>query len=110
MSSSGSGIRIVLDNFGTGYSSLSWLKQYRFHGIKIDRSFVKGLPGDAADRAVVAAVVGIAAALGCPVTAEGIETPAHLEAVRTLACGRGQGFLLARPGMADDLAALLRSP
>jgi EAL domain-containing protein (putative c-di-GMP-specific phosphodiesterase class I) len=104
------GIRIVLDDFGTGYSSLSWLKHHPFHAIKIDRSFVKGLPGDVADRAVVAAVVGIAAALGCPVTAEGVETEAQLDAVRTLDCERGQGFLLARPVLADALAVLLRSP
>jgi diguanylate cyclase (GGDEF)-like protein len=104
------GIRIVLDDFGTGYSSLSWLKHHPFHGIKIDRSFVKGLPGDVADRAVVAAVVGIAGALGCPVTAEGVETQAQLDAVRALNCARGQGFLLARPTSADDLALLLRSP
>ena len=104
------GVRIVLDDFGTGYSSLSWLKHHPFHGIKIDRSFVKGLPSDVADRAVVAAVVGIAGALGCPVTAEGVETQAQLDAVRALDCQRGQGFLLGRPALPDDLAMLLRSP
>jgi EAL domain-containing protein (putative c-di-GMP-specific phosphodiesterase class I) len=103
------GMRIVLDDFGTGYSSLSWLKQHPFDGIKIDRSFVKGLPGDVADRAIVAAVVGIAGAFGCPVTAEGVETQAQLDAVRALNCERVQGFLLARPASADDLAVLLRS-
>ncbi len=104
------GMRIVLDDFGIGYSSLSWLKHHPVHGIKIDRTFIEGLPGDGADRAIVTAVVGIAAALGCPVTAKGIETTGELDAVRALACERAQGFLLARPGSADDLVALLRSP
>jgi diguanylate cyclase (GGDEF)-like protein len=104
------GTRIVLDDFGTGYSSLSWLKHHAFHGIKVDGTFVSDLPGDGADRAIVAAVVGIAGALGCPVTAESVETKTQLDAVRALGCDRAQGFLLARPGSADDLAALLRSP
>jgi diguanylate cyclase (GGDEF)-like protein len=104
------GMRVVLDDFGTGYSSLSSLKHHPLHGIKIDRSFISGLPGDVADRAVVTAVVGIAQALGCPVTAEGVETEAQLEAIRALGCERAQGFLLGRPVCADDLVALLRSP
>jgi diguanylate cyclase (GGDEF)-like protein len=102
------GMQIVLDDFGTGYSSLSWLKHHPFHGIKIDRSFIKGLPGDVADRAIVAGIVGIAGALACTVTAEGVETEDQLDAVRALNCERVQGFLLARPAPADKLAALLR--
>ena len=102
------GVRIVLDDFGTGYSSLSWLKQHPLHGIKIDRSFVKCLPEDVGDRAIVAAVIGIAGALGCTVTAEGVETKTQLDALRALSCERVQGFLLARPVPADELATLLR--
>jgi diguanylate cyclase (GGDEF)-like protein len=104
------GIRIVLDDFGTGHSSLSWLKHHPFHGIKIDGTFVSGLPDDVADRAVVAAVVGIAGALGCPVTAVGVDHRAQLDAVRALNCDRAQGSLLGRPVLAGDLAALLRAP
>lgn len=104
------GIRIVLDDFGTGHSSLRWLKHHPFHGIKIDGSFVSGLPDDVTDRAVVAAVVGIAGALGCPVTAVGVDDRAQLDAVRALNCDRAQGSLLGRPVLAGDLAALLRSP
>jgi diguanylate cyclase (GGDEF)-like protein len=102
------GVRIVLDDFGTGYSSLTWLKQYPLHGIKIDRSFVKGLPEDVGDRAIVAAVIGIAGALGCTVTGEGVETKTQLDALRALNCDRAQGFLLARPVPADEVTALLR--
>jgi diguanylate cyclase (GGDEF)-like protein len=102
-----SGAQIVLDNFGIGYSSLSWLKDHPFHGIKLDRSFIAGLPGDVADRAIVAGIVGIGRALDCPVTAKGVETKAQLDAVRSLGCERAQGFLLARPVPADELAVLL---
>jgi diguanylate cyclase (GGDEF)-like protein len=101
------GIRIVLDDFGTGYSSLTWLKQYPVHGIKIDRSFVNGLAEDAGDRAIVAAVVGIAGALGCTVTAEGVETQTQLDTLRALNCDRAQGFLLARPMPPDEVITLL---
>jgi len=102
------GVRIVLDDFGVGYSSLSWLKQHSLSAIKIDRRFVKGLPDDVEGRAIVAAVIGIAGALDCTVTAEGVETEAQLSALRALGCERVQGFLLARPMSADKLAALLR--
>jgi diguanylate cyclase (GGDEF)-like protein len=101
------GVRIVLDDFGTGYSSLSWLKQHSLSAIKIDRSFVRGLPGDVEGQAIIAAVIGIAGALGCTVTAEGVETETQLDALRALSCERVQGFLLARPVPAAALATLL---
>jgi EAL domain-containing protein (putative c-di-GMP-specific phosphodiesterase class I) len=102
-------IRIVLDDFGTGYSSLSWLKQHPFGAIKIDRSFISGLPEDECDRAIVAGVIGMARALVCTVTAEGVETEGQLAALQALGCERVQGFLLARPMPADELTALLDS-
>jgi diguanylate cyclase (GGDEF)-like protein len=102
------GVRIVLDDFGTGYSSLSWLKQHPIHGIKIDPSFVRDLPEDVKDRAIVAAMIGLAAGLGCTVTAESVETTAQLSALRELGCERAQGFLLAMPVPEDELTALLR--
>jgi diguanylate cyclase (GGDEF)-like protein len=102
------GVRIVLDDFGTGYSSLAWLKQHPIHGIKIDRSFVTGLRDDVINRAIVAAVIGMARALRCTVTAEGVETDAELRALKALNCERIQGFLLARPAPEDELTALLR--
>jgi diguanylate cyclase (GGDEF)-like protein len=103
------GVRIVLDDFGTGYSSLSWLKQHPFAAIKIDRSFISGLADNGGDQAIVAAVIGMASALGCTVTAEGVETDQQLTTLQMLDCERVQGFLLARPVPAEDLPALLRS-
>ena len=82
------GARIVLDDFGTGYSSLSWLKQHPFDAIKIGRSFVSGLPDGKSDRAIVAAVIGMAKDLDCSVTAEGVETEEQLATLQALGCER----------------------
>jgi EAL domain-containing protein (putative c-di-GMP-specific phosphodiesterase class I) len=101
------GIRIALDDFGTGYSSLSWLKEHPLDAIKIDRSFVGGLAGDSRDQAIVASLISLARALGCAITAEGVETEDQLIALRLLECERVQGFLLARPMPAEELSALL---
>jgi diguanylate cyclase (GGDEF)-like protein len=102
------GVGIVLDDFGTGYSSLSWLKRHPFRGIKIDRGFVAGISHDRVNHAIVAGVIGMARAMGCTVTAEGVETSAQHDALRALECDRGQGFLLGRPMSADELAKLAR--
>jgi EAL domain-containing protein (putative c-di-GMP-specific phosphodiesterase class I) len=105
----GLGIHIVLDDFGTGYSSLSWLKQRPFGEIKIDRSFVSGLPDNAGDHAIVVAVIGMARAFGCIVTAEGVETEEQLTVLQTLGCDRAQGFLLAQPLTVEELTAMVVS-
>jgi diguanylate cyclase (GGDEF)-like protein len=102
------GVRLVLDDFGTGYSSLTWLKQHRFGSIKIDHSFVRGLPDDPGDRAIVAGVIGMARALGSGVTAEGVETEGQLAALQTLGCERVQGFLLMEPVGAAELPGLIK--
>ena len=100
------GVGVVLDDFGTGHSSLTWLKQHPISGIKIDRSFVDGLPEDPVNAAIVAGVITIAHALGATVTAEGVETQAQLDALVGLQCQRAQGFLLARPMPAGHIALL----
>jgi diguanylate cyclase (GGDEF)-like protein len=101
------GCRVVLDDFGTGYSSLASLKGHPVDGIKIDRSFVDGLPDDRGDSAIVAAVIGMAKALERSVTGEGVENERQLQALRALGCDTAQGFLLARPMPLDELQALL---
>jgi diguanylate cyclase (GGDEF)-like protein len=102
------GVRIVLDDFGTGYSSLSWLKQHPFSAIKIDGSFIDGLAGNRADHAIVAAVIGMAKAIGCTVIAEAVESEHQLTVLRELDCPRAQGFLFSLPVPAEELGALLR--
>jgi diguanylate cyclase (GGDEF)-like protein len=104
------GVRLVLDDFGTGYSSLSWLKQHRFDAIKIDRSFIRGLPDDLGDRAIVGGVIDMARALGCSVTAEGVETEGQLSTLEALGCDRVQGFLVLEPVPEDQLQRLLSRP
>ena len=91
------GVGLAIDDFGTGYSSLAYLKRFRVDTVKIDRSFVSGLGHDDGDRAIVAAVVSMAGALGLSVLAEGIETVAQLDELKALGCSRGQGYLYSRP-------------
>jgi diguanylate cyclase (GGDEF)-like protein len=91
------GVRLALDDFGTGYSSLSHLHQFNFDKIKIDRSFVQSFGDRRESTAVVNAVAHLARDLGITMTAEGVETLAHMEAMRDVGCDHVQGYLLGRP-------------
>jgi diguanylate cyclase (GGDEF)-like protein len=102
------GVRVILDDFGGGHSSIRWLQHHPLDAVRIDRRFVQDLTEHDAGRAIVAAVIDIAAALGCTVTAEGVETTSQLDALRELSCDRAQGPLLAPAVGADELAVLLR--
>jgi EAL domain-containing protein (putative c-di-GMP-specific phosphodiesterase class I) len=102
------GISIALDDFGTGYSSLSYLRRLPIDGLKIDRSFVRGLGHEAEDESIVASVIELARSLGVEVTAEGVETTEQHERLREGGCDTMQGFLFARPQPAADVAALMR--
>jgi EAL domain-containing protein (putative c-di-GMP-specific phosphodiesterase class I) len=99
---------VVLDDFGTGFSSLSSLREHTVDAIKVDRSFVSGLNAqDGGDLAIVTAIVGMAHALGCEVTGEGVEDEATLERLRALGCDHAQGYLIARPAGERELDAAL---
>jgi diguanylate cyclase (GGDEF)-like protein/PAS domain S-box-containing protein len=102
------GVAITLDDFGTGYSSLSQLRALPITRLKIDRSFVSEIEGDAGSAAIVRTVIDLAGALGLSVVGEGVETPEQLEALRRWECREAQGFLLARPMAPDDCERLLR--
>jgi len=100
------GIRVALDDFGTGYSSLSYLQKFQFSKLKIDRSFIRGLPGSDASRAIVRAVISLGESLGIRVTAEGVETQAQFDCVKA-GCQEAQGYLIGRPIPASGIGRLL---
>jgi diguanylate cyclase (GGDEF)-like protein len=101
------GIRIALDDFGTGYSSLSHLQALPFDRIKIDRSFIASMAVNAESAAIVSAITKLGATLGLPVTAEGIEDQASLEALEELGCSDAQGWLYGRPMPAEQVRLML---
>jgi EAL domain-containing protein (putative c-di-GMP-specific phosphodiesterase class I) len=89
------GVGMAIDDFGTGYSSLAYLKRFPIDKLKIDRSFVMGLPGDDSDSAIVVAILQMAAALGMKVIAEGVETEAQRQFLFDSGCHQFQGYLYA---------------
>jgi len=91
------GLMLSLDDFGTGYSSLSYLKRFRFDVIKIDRSFVAGLPNDPDDVSLVKAILAMAKGLDLKVVAEGVESRDQLRFVADQGCDLVQGYLFAKP-------------
>lgn len=101
------GVRPVIDDFGTGYSSLSHLKQLPVVKLKIDKSFTHGVASTPDDAAIVSATIAMAHALKLSVTAEGIETQEQLDFYRALGCDEMQGYLLGKPGKADEITRLI---
>lgn len=99
------GTKVSIDDFGTGYSSLSYLKHLPVDALKIDRSFVSGLPENKSDHTLVSAVVAIATDLGLRVTAEGVETEAQYHTLQSIGCGEMQGYYFSRPVPADTFLA-----
>ena len=91
------GVRIAIDDFGTGYSSLGYLKHLPVNTLKIDRTFVSGLPVDPHDVAITTGVLNLARNLGIEVVAEGVETSAQLRFLREYGCTLAQGYLFHAP-------------
>ncbi len=93
----GLGVGFALDDFGTGYSSLGYLHRFPFSKLKIDRSFVSGIPSDGDAMAILRSIVSLAHGLGLQMIAEGIETESQREALLLLGCELGQGYLFSKP-------------
>jgi EAL domain-containing protein (putative c-di-GMP-specific phosphodiesterase class I) len=97
------GIGLVLDDFGTGYSMLGYLKRMPIQSLKLDGSFVEGVPGDADSCAIVHAVLAVARHFRLQVIAEGIETATQVEYLRTVGCEYAQGYYYSRPLMPQTI-------
>jgi diguanylate cyclase (GGDEF)-like protein/PAS domain S-box-containing protein len=103
------GLRLAIDDFGTGYSSLGRLRKLHVHTLKIDRSYVRDLPGDRDACILVETMITLSHKLGLQCLAEGIETQAQLRFLKDHGCPLGQGYLFSRPLPTSDFAALIGS-
>jgi diguanylate cyclase (GGDEF)-like protein/PAS domain S-box-containing protein len=103
------GVKLSIDDFGTGYSSLSYLRRFPVDVLKIDRSFVRDIPGNVDDMAMVSAIIELARGLRMRVIAEGVETEAQLDYLKRRGCDEVQGHVYARAAPGADVEAMLRT-
>jgi len=101
------GVRLSIDDFGTGYSSLAYLRRLPIDSLKVDRSFVRDVPGDADDSAIVTTIIAMAQSLRLEVIAEGVENSEQRDFLSAYGCTRMQGYLFAQPMPAAELTRLL---
>ncbi|MDZ7784529.1 MAG: EAL domain-containing protein [Halioglobus sp.] len=101
------GVKIAIDDFGTGYSSLSYLRQFSAHMIKIDKSFIRDLPGSPDASAIAQAILSMGKTLGMEIIAEGVQTREQAEFLSRIGCQYGQGYYYARPMSVADIEDLL---
>jgi len=102
-------LKLSIDDFGTGYSSLARLKQLPISNLKIDQSFVQGLPASNEDQCISSSVLGLARGMGMTVTAEGVETQAQFDWLKEEGCPLIQGYLIAKPMPKQELVQWLGS-
>jgi EAL domain-containing protein (putative c-di-GMP-specific phosphodiesterase class I) len=101
------GVSLAIDDFGTGWSSLRALQRFPVDEVKIDKTFIDGVARDPQEAAIVAAVVSLSHALGLSTVAEGVETVAQVDRLRTLGCDVAQGYFFWRPQAPEDLTPML---
>ncbi len=105
----GLGIHVSMDDFGTGHSSLSYMARLPVDTVKIDRSFVNGMVGNAEDASIVGGIIALVHSLGKEVIAEGVETSEQAQRLAVLGCDEAQGYHYSRPVPAAQIEALMRS-
>jgi EAL domain-containing protein (putative c-di-GMP-specific phosphodiesterase class I) len=103
------GVLVSVDDFGTGYSSMSYLRRFPIDKLKIDRSFISEVMSRPDDASIVRAIVSLAHSLRLKVVAEGVESPAQLDFLRTIGCDQYQGYHYSRALPAAQFEALVRS-
>ncbi|MFC3034487.1 EAL domain-containing protein [Pseudoalteromonas fenneropenaei] len=103
------GVELAIDDFGTGYSSLSYLKRFPLTKLKIDREFIRDLPDDQEDCALVSAIISMASNLNLKVVAEGVETAEQLALLASLQCTYTQGYLHSKPLSSSEFSYYLKS-
>lgn len=101
------GLSVAIDDFGTGYSSLAYLKHFPLSALKIDQSFIRGIPRDPSDIAITTTIISMAQSLDLKVIAEGVETPQQLHFLMGLRCDEYQGYHFSRPIPPDEYLKLL---
>jgi len=102
------GMKISIDDFGTGYSSLAYLSNFPFDKLKIDQSFIRDITTDKAAAALATSIISMAHSLGVRVIAEGVETEAQLNFLKTYNCDEIQGYYFSKPINASQFTALLK--
>ena len=103
------GVRLAIDDFGTGYSSLSQLKRFPIDSVKIDRSFIRGIPQDRDDMAITEAILALGKTLGVTIVAEGVETVEQQAFLKRHACHEMQGFYFSRPIPPEEFERFYRA-
>jgi diguanylate cyclase (GGDEF)-like protein/PAS domain S-box-containing protein len=101
------GFHLTMDDFGTGYSSLAYLKRFPFDTVKVDQSFVRGIPGNSDDCAIVEAIIAMAHSLQLKVVAEGVETQEQFDFLGKLGCDQIQGYYFSKPIPSNEVVMLL---
>ncbi|WP_306394398.1 putative bifunctional diguanylate cyclase/phosphodiesterase [Telluria beijingensis] len=104
----GIGVHLSIDDFGTGYSSMNYLKRFDVRALKIDRSFIAGLPQDSENAAITRAIIAMAHGLKMVVVAEGVETNEQLQLLEELGCDMVQGYYLGHPSNAEQITGMLQ--